>query len=159
MPIRNKPGSSGLGQIHRELERYARRGVFRSFSRAGDEFHFDWLWGLPFHLTFDRQAGALTFYKLLPEVTPGSDLARGLRAFVRGLHSPGRPPHRRIDPKRVGVRYSNRHGNVTLAFVIAGSDHQYAVRMALAAVNEILAGYLSLHHPEYMAENFRLPME
>jgi hypothetical protein len=145
--------------INRELERYARRGVFRSFSRAGDEFHFHWLRDLPFHLNFDREAGALIFPKLLPNVARGSDLELGLKTFVDSFGAQDRPAHRRIDPAKLKVRYANRRGAVTLKFAIAGNDPEYAVKKALQLVNEVFLGFLSLHHPEYMAENFRLPLE
>jgi hypothetical protein len=144
--------------IGRELERYARRGVFRSFSRTGNEFRFHWLWGLPFHMTLDRRAAALVFPELLPNVPAGSGLERELKAFLRSFRAPDRPSHRRIDPKRLSVRCANRRGSVSLAFTIR-DDHEYAVSKALQLVNEVFLGFLNLHHPDYMAENFRLPLE
>jgi hypothetical protein len=57
------------------------------------------------------------------------------------------------------VRYANRRGTVTLSFTIRDNDHGYAVRKVLAVTNEVFLGYLNMHHPEYMAENFRLPLE
>jgi hypothetical protein len=145
--------------IQRALERYAGRGVFRSFSRTGDEFHFHWLRDLPFHLTFDRKSVALLFPNLLPNVPARSDLELGLKKFVRGFNAADRPAHRRIDPAKLAVRYANRRGAVTLRFAIADADSEYAVSKALQIVNEVFLEYLSLHHPEYMAENFQLPLE
>ena len=78
---------------------------------------------------------------------------------MRGFSSPDRPPHRRVDPAKLGLRYTNRRGTATLAFIISENDHEYAVRKALQVVNEVFLGFLNLHHPEYMAENFQLPLE
>lgn len=110
-------------------------------------------------MTFDRKAGALAFKKLLPNIPAGSDLETGLKEFLKSLGSYERPAHRRLDHARLAVRYANRRGTVTLAFVISGDDHEYAVKKALEVVNEIFLGFLNLHYPEYMAENFRLPLE
>ncbi len=133
--------------------------MFRSFSRRGSEFRFEWLWGLPFCLTFDRKAAALEFRELLPNIAVRSDLERGVKSFVRGFSAKDRPAHRRVDPAMLTVRYANRRGRATLAFGIRADDPEYAVRKALEVVNEVFLGFLNLHYPEYMAENFRLPME
>jgi len=145
--------------VSRELERYAERGVFRAFSRTGDEFQFRWLWDLRFHLTFDRKRGSLTFKKLLPNIPAGSDLETGLKDFLESFGSPERPAHRRIDAARLSVGFANRRGTVTLTFRIVGDNHEYAVKKALGIVNEVFLGFLNLRYPEYMAENFRLPQE
>jgi hypothetical protein len=110
-------------------------------------------------MTLDHTAGALEFRKLLPNVPAGSDLDRGLKAFVRGFTSAERPAHRRIDATKLKIRYANRRGTVTLAFAMVEKDPAYAVQKSLQVVNEVFVGFLSLHHPEYMAENFRLPLE
>jgi hypothetical protein len=114
---------------------------------------------LPFHLTFDRKSAALIFPDLLPNVPARSDLELGLKKFVRAFSTADRPLHRRIDPAKLEVRCSNRRGAVTLRFMIAGGDSEYAVSKALQIVNEVFLGYLSLHHPEYMADSFELPLE
>lgn len=150
--------------VRSELERYARRGVFRSFSDIGvskqsAEFRFNWLWNLPFHLSFDEKRGAIAFKKLLPNIEPGSDLATGVKAFLKEYSSPDRPAHRRIDPERVAVRYSNRRGTVALTFVVARGQYGYGVERAINLVNELFVGFLNLRYPEYMAANFHLPEE
>jgi hypothetical protein len=110
-------------------------------------------------MTFDRHPGALEFRKLLPNVPAGSDLDRGLKAFVRGFTSTERPAHRSVDPAKLKIRYANRRGTVTLAFAMVENDPAYAVQKSLQVVNEVFVGFLSLRHPEYMAENFRLSLE
>jgi hypothetical protein len=133
--------------------------VFRSFSRSGGEFRFDWLWGQPFRLTFDRKTATLEFRDLLPNLPARSELERGLRSFVRRFSAKELPSHRCVDPAILTVRYENRRGRASLAFTMRANDPEYAVRKALQVVNEVFLGFLNLYYPEYMAENFRLPME
>ena len=89
------------------LESYARRGVFRSFHRAGTEFRFHWLWNLPFRLTLDARTATIAFPALITDVIRGSELDHSLKDFIRGCCQPDRPRHRRIDPARVSILYSN----------------------------------------------------
>jgi hypothetical protein len=157
---RRKP----LSIVRAELERYAERGVFGSFSETGAtngsvDFRFNWLWKLPFHLTFDAKRQAITFKKLLPEVAPGSDLDAGVKAFLKGCSSADRPEHRRVDRDRLTVGYRNRRGTVSLTFRVPGVDYEYAVRRAIYLVNELFVGFLNLRYPEYMIKAFRLPEE
>jgi hypothetical protein len=168
--LRRIPASSEpLAVMSGQLNSYAERGVFRSFSRSrtGDgtragrqagnadraEFRFSWLWNLPFHLTFDRRKKAITFPQLFPNVSKGSELETELKAFIRKLSSRDRPEHRRLDPQRITVRYSNRADSGSLAFLIAGNHYAYAVKMALNIVHEIFVGFL---HADYLRDNLRV---
>lgn len=156
--------SSDLALLTRELEHYAERGIFRSFSHkpaAGGrtEFHFHWLWNLAFHLTFDPEQRALQFKKLLPNVPAGSDLETELKEFLHDCSSPDRPEHRRADPKRLAVRSANRRGALTLTFVVEANDYSYAVKKAIHLVNELFVAFLSVRYPECMAQNFHLSNE
>ena len=156
--------SSDLALLTRGLEHYAERGIFRSFSHkpaAGGrtEFHFHWLWNLPFQLTIDAKHRALQFKKLLPNVPAGSDLETEVKAFLQDCSSPDRPEHRRADPKRLAVRSANRHGSIHLTFVVPANDYAYAVKKAIHLVNELFVAFLSVRYPEYMAQNFHLSNE
>jgi hypothetical protein len=153
-----------LAIVRSELERYAQRGVFRSFSETASgngnsEFRFNWLWNLPFQVTFEAQRGALSFKKLLPNVAAESNLNAGLKAFLKDYASAERPPHRRIDADRVALRYSNRRGTVALTFLIASDQYSYGVQRAINLINELFIGFLNLRYPEYMVKNFHLPEE
>jgi hypothetical protein len=146
--------------IHQQLASYARRGVFRSFSQTRAdarqaEFSFYWLWNLPFRLSFDGKRKILSFKKLLPGILAGSELNLQLRAFIKDRCSSGQPEHRRLDPKRVSIRYSNLRGNVSLSFLVVKNDYEYAVKKSLNLVNEIFVGFLNVYFPEYIAEHFR----
>jgi hypothetical protein len=153
-----------VAALKKVLASYAERGVFRSFSQVRGEkgkaeFRFNWLWNLPFHLTYDSERRALSFRKLLPGVPRGSQMEAELKAFIASLSSMDRPEHRRIDSARVAVRYSNQRGTVGLTFRILEKDCEYGVRRAVNAVNEIFLGFVNARFPEYMVAKFRMPEE
>src|SRR5215470_1816605 len=136
-----------LRVVRSVLETYAERGVFRSFSQvASSEFQFHWLWNHPFRMTFDEQRASLTFSRLLPGIPAGSDIDAGLRAFVQSCQSPERPEHRRIDPARVAVRYTNRRGCASIRFRVTGGDYEYGTRKAIHLVNEMFVSFLGAGH-------------
>lgn len=149
-----------MALVTEHLKTYARRGIFRSFSQtriAGTqaEFLFYWLWNLPFHLCFDSKRKALAFKKLLPGIPPESELNAKLKAFIRDRCSNDQPEHRRVDPERVAIRYSNLRGNVSITFLVARNDYEYGIKKALNLIHEIFVGFLNVHFPEYVAEHFR----
>lgn len=151
-----------LAIVKEQLETYARRGVFRSFcqTRAGGgqaEFRFYWLWNLPFNLRFDGKRKTMSFKNLLAGVPAASELNSSLKSFVKEFSVRVWPEHRRVDPKRVSIRYSNQRGNVTIAFVVSKNEYEYGVKKALNVINEVLVGFLSVHFPEYTVEHFRRP--
>jgi hypothetical protein len=110
-------------------------------------------------LTFDPARATLSFRKLLPGVVRGSQLETELQAFIASFADASRPDHRRIDPARLGLRYTNQRGTVALTFRILRDDFEYGVRTAVNVVNEIFLGFLNVRFPEYTAEKFKLPEE
>lgn len=141
---------------------YAQRGVFRSFSQIRTEgrqaeFRFYWLWDLPFRLSFDGKRKTLSFKKLLPGVLAGSELNTKLKAFIKSRCSNQQPEHRRLDPKRLSIRYSNLRGNISVTFLVVEDDYEYGVKKALNLINEIFVGFLNVYFPEYMVKHFRRP--
>lgn len=152
-----------LAEVRAGLQDYADRGVFRGLAeqpaRGGRRrFSFGWLAPAPFTLLYDPAAGTLTFRDLLPNVGSRSPLAAALRKFIRGRTSAELPPHRRIDPRRAGVRCSIRRGALTVEVVAKPSHHGYGVNRAVNLVNELFV-HLHTYHPEYMWENFDAPQE
>ena len=147
--VRRGPGGPphDVGDV---LQAYARRGVFRSFSRSGAEFRFRWLWNLPFRLRFDAARGLLSFPVLLSDVAPGSELELALKEFIRGCCSPERREHRRIDTARLAILYSNRGGEVTIKVRSLDRDYRYAAARAIHLVSEIFLEFLSARYPEHL---------
>jgi len=127
-----------LEVISRQLETYAQRGVFRSYSQNGKDatvFRFYWLWNLPFHLTYHQKQKALEFNKVFPNMVPGCDVETDLKTFIKQASSLDRPQHRRLDPRRVTARYTSRRNAGSLRFLIAGNHYEYAVKQALNLVS------------------------
>jgi len=158
LPARTQP----LAVVHDQLQAYARRGVFRSFSQthaggARAEFRFYWIWNLPFELCFDGKRKTISFKNLLPGVAAGSELNKRLKSFIKDLSASDHLEHRRVDPKRVSIRYSNQKGNVTITFLVAKNDYEYGVKKALNLISEMFVGFLNVHFPEYTVQHFRRP--
>ncbi|MXY23155.1 MAG: hypothetical protein F4Y45_01365 [Acidobacteria bacterium] len=159
----NAEARAGLAEVRAGLQGYADRGVFRGLAerpaRGGRlQFSFGWLAPDPFTLLYDPAAGTLTFRDLLPNVGSRTPLAAALRKFIQGRTSPALPPHRRIDPRRAGVRCSIRRGALTVEVLAKPSQHGYGVNRAVNLVNELFV-HLQTYHPEYMWENFDAPQE
>ena len=155
---------SPLDAVEAQLESYAQRGVFRSFSRVAFEngiadFRFFWLLNLPFQMSFDTKRKVIVFPKLLTKIEPASELDTELRAFLADCASPDRPEHRRLDPTQVRTSYANRRGTVTLTLRSLDGDWENATRKAIHLINEVFLNFLNARHPEYMIKTFRLPDE
>jgi hypothetical protein len=157
-----RPRTQPVTAVSEQLKTYAQRGVFRSFSQtraegSHAEFCFYWLWDLPFHLSFDGKRKTLAFKRLLPGVPAGSELNTELKAFIQARCSNNQPEHRRLDPKRVSIQYSNLRGKVSITFLVLEDDYHYGVKKALNLVNEIFVAFLNVYFPEYMTQYFRRP--
>ena len=164
MPTLGRAAARQSASVADVLEAYARRGVFRSFSRTQQspsraEFRFRWLLDLPFRVVWNDRAATLTFPDLLPDVEPRSLLERGLRAFVKARSSASLPDHRWIDPARLAVACSNRGGQVSLSLRVHARQYEYGVKKAVQLVNEIFLSFLSVLHPDYLSRAFHLPEE
>src|SRR4029434_8813369 len=100
------------------LEGYARRGVFRGFSRGDVRngravFRMVWHWNRHFDLIFDSNHGIMRFPLLLPDVSGNSKLYRDLKEFIKSRQSAQLPDHRRID-SRSGEHTSELHSHLNL---------------------------------------------
>ena len=162
--LRPKTSVTPLAAVEAQLESYAERGVFRSFSRTSLRngvagYRFFWLLNLPFAMSFDTKRGAILFKKLLPHFEAGSTVETELKTFIEDCASSKRPEHRRIDPKQIRISYANRANSVTLTLQVLDGDWENGVRKAIHLVNEIFLNFLNARHPEYMIATFNLPDE
>ena len=150
--------------VGRQLEIYARRGVFRSFSRTGfadgkATFRFVWLWNQPFSISLDETRRTLRFEDVLPGVPARGGLESEIKTFLQRIASQDRPEHRRLDPKRATVRYASRRDTGSLAFRIAAGDFEYGVQQAMNVVNELFLEFLNMHHRDYLVEHYQVSDE
>jgi len=82
---------------------------------------------------------------------------REFKQFIASRQSKDVPEHRRIDPRRVNIRISNRAGNIGLTFTVRNNDYEYATRKLINLVQEIYLGFLyDGPYYDYMVETFHL---
>ena len=150
------------GQVGDILEDYARRGVFRAFSRQegrGGKGAYRLLWHRDqlFELAYDPGRQTLRLACALPAVPARSSMYREFRAWLKTRQDPALPEHRCCDPDKVALRPYNRGGEVALTMSILDGDTDYAVRKLVAVVNEIYLEFLSSGlYFDWLVETFDL---
>ena len=144
------------------LENYARRGVFRGFSRgpAGKgkaAFRMVWHRDRVFDFIFDCHRNTMRFPLVLPNVPANSKMYSELKNFIQSRHSDKVPAHRRIDSRKAQVRSFNRGGNVSLTLIVQNGEYEYCARKLINLVHEIFMAFLiDGSYYEYMVETFDL---
>jgi hypothetical protein len=159
-----RPGRSVRARSDRVaelLEGYARRGVFRGFSRdpvvreGKSVFRLQWHHGRVFELVFDTRANSLRFPLFLPNVSADSSMYRELKRFIEERHASELPEHRRIDRRKAIASLSNRRGSVSLSMRLRSGDDEYAARKLIHLAHETFLVFLQDGpYYEYMVENF-----
>ena len=110
-----------------------------------------------FDLNLDTRKKTLRFPAVLPNVPARSSMYREFKEFVASRQSNGVPEHRRVDPRYVTIRISNRAGNVGLTFTVRNNDYEYATRKLINLVHEIYLVFLyDGPYYDYMVETFHL---
>jgi hypothetical protein len=143
------------------LEGYARRGVFRGFSPAGDVrqgraiFRLLWHRDRVFEFVFDTRRNTMRLPLVLPNVP--AEIYRELKEFIKARHAAELPDHRRIDSSKAQITASNRGGNVALSLRVINGDDEYGARKLIHLVHEIFLTFpLDGRYYEYLVENFDL---
>ena len=143
------------------LESYARRGVFRGFSRGDVRngravFRMVWHWNRDFDLIFDSNRGIMRFPLLLPDVSRDSNLYRDLKDFIKSRESNELPDHRRICSEKAQVGCSVRGGHVSIALTVRNGDYEYGARKLIGLVQEIFLVFLADSYYDYLVDAFEL---
>jgi hypothetical protein len=144
------------------LEEYAKRGIFRGFSRRptrGGKAVFKMLWHRDrnFELIVDPARKTLRFPVVLPQVPAGSSMYAELLQFVEGRFAEDLPDHRRIDKSKATIQCGNRKGDVSLTLTVLESDYEYATRKLVNLVHEVFLVFLmDGRYYDYMVETFDL---
>ena len=151
-----------VDKVGRILEGYARRRVFRGFTRepaaqGRAAFKIVWHRDRVFDLILDPRTGTLRFPLLLPNVPAASTMYSEFKAFVEWRHAKTAPAHRGIDRKKARVHCRNRDGNVSLALTVKDGDYEYATRKLIHLVHEIFLVFLADGpYRDYVVEMFNL---
>ena len=137
--------------------------MFRGFhatnaGRGRTTYAFRWLFRGPTAATFEASRSRLSFRGLFPAVPAGSALAADLHGVVAARADRDQPAHKRVDRRRLQLASTLRSGAWSLDVTVRGANHEYAVRAALAVINDL---YLTLleRYPEYLIEHFGLSPE
>jgi len=154
---------SHIDIIREKLKSYSNRGVFHGFSESDGRmgktiFKFTWLLDHGFVMECDPKKHTLTLKNLLPHVSNRSDMDQDLRAFVQARNSDDLPAHRRVDPKRADLVYTNRKEQVSLTLSVKKNQYSYGVTKLLNTTNELF-GHLNMVHIPYLWKHFEVPEE
>jgi hypothetical protein len=157
-----KKSSSSVELVAGILENYARRGVFRGFSRGpvlNGKATFNILWhrDRSFEFILDSERKTMRFPVVLPEVPKDSDMFREFKEFVASRQSEELPEHRRIDKAKARAQVSTRAGNAGVILTLRASDYEYGARKLVNLVHEVFMVFLyDGRYYEYMVEKFDL---
>jgi len=149
--------------VRNQLQEYAHRGVFRGLnelaSRNGKHtFTFVWLGSKPLEFCMDTENATLAFKRVLPNVARDSHLYDELKRFLSERGEKALPKHQRIDPKRAEILSVNRAGNVTISIKVKNNQYAYGMKRLVNLVHQVFVR-LNDQHPDYMCENFDMPLE
>lgn len=148
------------------LQEYADRGVFRAFHErpagraASADFRILYLpiTTSPFRLLYRDEPSTLTFKPLLVDLPARSDMYGHLKDFLRARSAADLPDHRRIDPARAELKWSNRRGNVDVTLHVTPGEEAYAARKAINLLTDVFHDLLT-ESPfyGYMEDHFDIP--
>jgi hypothetical protein len=147
---------SAISRVCAFMEDYARRGVFRGFSRqpAADgvaRFRMIWHRGQTFDLFVDTTKKTIRIPIVLPRVP--DDIYRDFKAFVESHRDPSLPDHRRIEKAKALVRCVNRRPGVSLSVAVKDGDYEYALQRVIHLIHETYLIFLANGiYRDYMIE-------
>ena len=159
----NRSSAEEADYIRIRLKHYAERGIFagvREHSARHQKFgySFQWLLGAELSLVWDNSKREILFADLLPKVDYPSFLDREIRRFTAERSSGELPDHRRIDPEKASIRYSNRGGDGQIVMRLTEGDAVYGLKATLTFVNDLFS-WLHLYHINYLHREFGVPEE
>lgn len=149
---------SSLSAVHALMEGYAKRGVFRGFSKQRARngvaaFQMTWHRERIFDLIVDTRKKTIVIPVVLPAVPAGSPLYKDFKAFVESNHSANLPDHRRIEKTKARVRCANRRGGVSLTMAVRDHDYGYALQRLIHLIHETYLIFLtSGPYRDYLVE-------
>ena len=141
VPVNRSP----ISMVCNLMEDYARRGVFRGFSRQPARkgvaaFKMIWHRDRVFDLIVDIEKKTITIPLVLPGVP--LDIYKDFKAFVESHHEASLPDHRRIEKNKARVRCANRHGAVSVTLAVKDSDYDYGLQRLIHLIHETFVIFL-----------------
>jgi hypothetical protein len=153
-----RKAQSSLSAVQTLMEDYAKRGVFRGFSKQRARngiaaFRLIWHRDRVFDLIVDTEKKTIVIPVVLPGVPSGSPLYKDFKTFVESNHAATLPDHRRIEKTKARARCANRRGSVSLTMAIRDHDYGYALQRLIHLVHETFLIFLtSGPYRDYLVE-------
>ena len=144
------------------LEGFARKGVFRGFSRpqgSRSKAQFTVLWhrNQLFQWVWNDAGASLRIACVVPAVPAKSAMYRDLKAWLKARQDDALPAHRRCDRNKLALKTYNRGGDVALTAHVLDGDVEYGVNKLVSLVNEIYLDFLASGlYFEWLVETFEL---
>ena len=144
--LASKMTRSSIDQVNSLLEDYAKRGVFRGFSRQSSRdgvlsFKVVWFYNRVFDLIVDTRKKTISIPVALPRLP--DNIYADFKAFVHSHHNEDLPEHRRTEKAKARLRCANRGGNVSVGLTVRDGDYEYALQRLIHLVHETFVIFLS----------------
>ncbi len=127
------------------MEDYARRGVFRGFTKVAARgssaaFKFIWFRDRAFDVIVDTERKTVMMPVVLPRVP--DNIYRDFKTFVQSHHDSGLPDHRRVEKTKARLRCANRHGRASVTVTVKDEDYGYALQKLIHLIHETFVIFL-----------------
>jgi hypothetical protein len=141
----SRKAREAISIVRNLLEDYAKRGVFRGFSRESvrngvASFKMIWHRDRVFDLIVDTEKKTIVIPVALPCVP--SDLYKNFKAFVESHHAVSLPDHRRIEKTKARVRCANHRGSVSVTLAVKDGDYEYGLQRLIHLIHETFVIFL-----------------
>jgi hypothetical protein len=149
---------ASLSVASRVIEDYAKRGVFRGFSKKAASscsaaFQMIWHRDRRFDVIVNTRRRTITIPVVLPAVRTEPRLYNDFRVFVQSQQDAGLAQHRRIEPNKVRLLCGKRQGNASLTMVVRDNDYEYALQRLIHLVHSTYLIFLpSGPYRDYMVK-------
>ncbi len=127
------------------MEDYAKRGVFRGFSKQAVRngvaaFKMIWHRDRVFDLIVDTRNKTVMIPALLTGVP--ANIYKDFKEFVELHRAASLPDHRRIEKTKARIRCANHRGTVSLTLIVKDNDYEYGLQRIIHLAHETFVIFL-----------------
>ncbi len=127
------------------MEDYAKRGVFRGFSKQAVRngvaaFKMIWHRDRVFDLIVDTRNKTVMIPALLTGVP--ANIYKDFKEFVELHGAASLPDHRRIEKTKARIRCANHRGTVSLTLIVKDNDYEYGLQRIVHLAHETFVIFL-----------------
>ena len=159
MSAESMTADTAVGKLVNE---FVTRGAFRAAALPADKsgsesFSLIWFQNQQMKLMIDNRQSKVCLVDVLPTIASRTTIDRELRSWLRERADKKLPEHRRLDPKTLQAKLTNKSGRMQLTIASLDNDLLFATRKLLHLTNELYLEFLSA--PErysWIVESFEL---